>query len=88
MFCGLPHKVLEPVAFVNGVEDLKKRFVDPKRPDFILEKETFQKDIPADGLAPYASRIWVSTFFSNALPIFFFLRFFFFGVFLLLVTLP
>jgi hypothetical protein len=34
------------------------RFVDAKGPDFILDKG-YQNDIPADGLAPYANRIWV-----------------------------
>ena len=59
MFTGLPHKLLEPQQFLNAVGDLKKRFVDPKNSEFILHTEHFQKDIPADGLAPYASRIWV-----------------------------
>ncbi len=59
MFTGLPHKLLEPTQFVSAVGDLRKRFVDPKNADFILHTEHFQKDIPADGLAPYASRIWV-----------------------------
>jgi hypothetical protein len=72
MFTGLPHKVLEPAQFSNSVEELKKRFVDPKNPEFILHTEHFQKDIPADGLAPYASRIWVIFFPAPHHRIYFF----------------
>lgn len=35
------------------------RFIDPTANDFIF-KDTYAKDVPADGWAFYAERIWVS----------------------------
>lgn len=59
LFTALPHKVLVEEEFNKEVAVLRKRFIDPKEPGFLL-RENFRTDIPADGFAPYAERIWAT----------------------------
>jgi len=56
-FTGLPHKILAANEFSQGVENLRKRFLEAKTPDWIF-KEISAKDVPSDGVAAYASSIW------------------------------
>jgi hypothetical protein len=64
-FTTLPHKLLQPENFDQGVIELRKRFADQKDPDYVF-KPTYHKRIPADGVAPYMSGIWVrATIFSS-----------------------
>lgn len=57
-FTTLPHKVLMPDQFETAVQDLRKRFVDRSRDDFVF-KPSYHKRIPADGVAFYMEQIWV-----------------------------
>jgi hypothetical protein len=57
-FTTLPHKVLMPDQFETAVQDLRKRFVDRSREDFVF-KPSYHKRIPADGVAFYMEQIWV-----------------------------
>lgn len=57
-FTALPHKVLMPEKFEDAVKDLRKRFVDRTRDDFVF-KPAYHKRIPADGVAFYMEGIWV-----------------------------
>lgn len=56
-FVTLPHKLLQPAEFDTQVVELRKRFVDKQRPDFMFKPE-YHKRIPADGLPHYLSSIW------------------------------
>ncbi|KAL7411996.1 RHD3/Sey1 [Mrakia frigida] len=56
-FTALPHKVLMPEKFEDAVKDLRKRFVDRTREDFVF-KPAYHKRIPADGVAFYMEGIW------------------------------
>ena len=58
-FTGLPHKVLVPEKFENEVAELRKRFLDKSRSDYVFRTE-YHKRIPADGVAMYMEGIWVS----------------------------
>jgi len=58
-FTALPHKVLAEEEFYKEINVLRDRFVDPKNPQFVLGK-AYKKDIPSDGFAPYAERIWLT----------------------------
>jgi hypothetical protein len=57
-FTALPHKILAADKFEAEVQELRKRFVDKKRDDFIF-KPAYHKRIPADGVAFYMNNIWV-----------------------------
>ena len=57
-FTGLPHKVLLPEKFQTEVAELRKRFVDRERDDFVF-KPAYHKRIPADGVSHYMETIWV-----------------------------
>jgi hypothetical protein len=57
-FTALPHKILMPDQFETAVKDLRKRFVDRARDDFVF-KPSYHKRIPADGVAFYMEQIWV-----------------------------
>jgi hypothetical protein len=59
-FATLPHKLLQPDRFESEVLELRKRFTDPKDPDYVF-KPVYHKRIPADGVAPYMASIWVRT---------------------------
>ncbi|KAG1750326.1 RHD3/Sey1, partial [Suillus paluster] len=56
-FTALPHKILAADQFEAEVQELRKRFVDKKRDDFIF-KPAYHKRIPADGVAFYMENIW------------------------------
>ena len=58
-FSALPHKVLVPDKFEAEVQELKKRFVEKSRGDFVFSP-AYHKRIPADGVAFYMEGIWVS----------------------------
>ena len=57
-FAALPHKVLEAQKFESEVLELRKRFVDKSREDYVF-KPAYHKRIPADGVAFYMEGIWV-----------------------------
>ncbi|KAH9910461.1 root hair defective 3 GTP-binding protein [Fomitopsis serialis] len=56
-FAALPHKVLEAQRFESEVAELRKRFVDKSREDYVF-KPAYHKRIPADGVAFYMEGIW------------------------------
>ncbi|EPT04585.1 hypothetical protein FOMPIDRAFT_1113360 [Fomitopsis schrenkii] len=56
-FAALPHKVLEAQRFESEVLELRKRFVDKAREDYVF-KPAYHKRIPADGVAFYMEGIW------------------------------
>ncbi|KAI0730269.1 root hair defective 3 GTP-binding protein [Fomitopsis betulina] len=56
-FAALPHKVLDSQRFESEVLELRKRFVDKSRDDYIF-KPAYHKRIPADGVAFYMEGIW------------------------------
>ena len=58
-FAALPHKILLPEKFEEAVVDLRKRFTDRDREDFVF-KPAYHKRIPADGVPFYMEGIWVS----------------------------
>jgi hypothetical protein len=57
MYTSLSHKILDANTFAADAEALKHRFTDPDANDFIF-KDAYAKDVPADGWALYAERIW------------------------------
>jgi protein SEY1 len=57
-FTGLPHKILVPDKFQAEVKELRKRFTDKEREDYVF-KPIYHKRIPADGVAFYMDNIWV-----------------------------
>ena len=57
-FTALPHKILAADKFEAEVQELRKRFVDKQRDDFVF-KPAYHKRIPADGVAFYMENIWV-----------------------------
>lgn len=56
-FAALPHKVLMPDKFEAEVKELRKRFVDRSRDDYVF-KPAYHKRIPADGVGFYMDGIW------------------------------
>ncbi|TCD65089.1 Protein sey1 [Steccherinum ochraceum] len=56
-FATLPHKLLVPEKFEAEVLNLRGRFVDKARSDFVF-KPAYHKRIPADGVAFYMEGIW------------------------------
>ena len=57
-FAALPHKVLVPDKFESEVRELRKRFSDKSREDYVFSP-AYHKRIPADGVAFYMEGIWV-----------------------------
>ena len=57
-FTTLPHKILVPDKFEEEVRELRKRFVDKDRDDYLFQT-VYHKRIPADGAAFYMEGIWV-----------------------------
>ena len=57
-FTALPHKIFAADKFEAEVQELRKRFVDKDRDDYLF-KPTYHKRIPADGVAFYMNNIWV-----------------------------
>ena len=58
-FAALPHKILAADKFEAEVQQLRKRFMDKSRDDYVF-KPAYHKRIPADGVAFYMEGIWVS----------------------------
>ncbi|KAL1411658.1 Dynamin-like GTPase that mediates homotypic ER fusion [Vanrija albida] len=56
-FAALPHKILLPEKFEEAVVDLRKRFTDRTRPDYVFQP-AYHKRIPADGVGFYMEGIW------------------------------
>ncbi|KAF9816747.1 hypothetical protein IEO21_03909 [Rhodonia placenta] len=56
-FAALPHKVLAADKFESEVQELRKRFADKSREDYVF-KPAYHKRIPADGVAFYMEGIW------------------------------
>ncbi|KAI0321065.1 protein SEY1 [Amylostereum chailletii] len=56
-FTTLPHKVLVPDKFEQEVVNLRRRFTDKSRDDYLF-KSSYHKRIPADGVAFYMENIW------------------------------
>ena len=49
-FAALPHKILAADKFESEVGELRKRFADKSRSDYVF-KPAYHKRIPADGVA-------------------------------------
>lgn len=58
-FAALPHKILMPDDFEKAVLELRKRFTDRSRDDYVFQP-AYHKRIPADGVGFYMEGIWVS----------------------------
>jgi hypothetical protein len=56
-FAALPHKVLMPEKFEESVLELRKRFTDRSRADYVFQP-AYHKRIPADGVGFYMEGIW------------------------------
>ncbi|OCH93787.1 protein SEY1 [Obba rivulosa] len=56
-FAALPHKILVPDKFESEIQELRKRFVEKGREDYVF-KPAYHKRIPADGVAFYMEGIW------------------------------
>ena len=67
-FAALPHKILVPDKFEAEVADLRRRFVDRAREDYVF-KPAYHKRIPADGVAFYMEGIWVRDRFPFSVPL-------------------
>ncbi len=65
-FAALPHKVLAADKFELEIQELRRRFVDKSRDDYVF-KPSYHKRIPADGVAFYMDGIWVSVVRVNYL---------------------
>jgi protein SEY1 len=57
-FTALPHKILATEKFESSVLELRQRFVDKTREDYVF-KPAYHKRIPADGVSFYMEGIWV-----------------------------
>ncbi|KAG8980798.1 Dynamin-like GTPase that mediates homotypic ER fusion [Tulasnella sp. JGI-2019a] len=56
-FVGLAHKIFRPDQFQEDVAQLRGRFTDRSREDFIFQP-AYHKRIPADGFARYMGDVW------------------------------
>ncbi|KAG8882818.1 Dynamin-like GTPase that mediates homotypic ER fusion [Tulasnella sp. 332] len=56
-FVGLAHKILLPNQFQEDVLQLRRRFTDRTKEDFVF-KPAYHKRIPADGVAHYMEGVW------------------------------
>ncbi|KAK9766268.1 Dynamin-like GTPase that mediates homotypic ER fusion [Basidiobolus ranarum] len=56
-FAALPHKILLPQKFDEGVAALRKRFTDSSDAEYIF-KANYHKMIPADGFSTFLQAIW------------------------------
>ncbi|KAH9942378.1 root hair defective 3 GTP-binding protein [Epithele typhae] len=56
-FAALPHKILAADKFETEIGELRKRFLDKSRNDFLFSP-SYHKRIPADGVAFYMEGIW------------------------------
>ncbi|WWC69983.1 protein SEY1 [Kwoniella pini CBS 10737] len=56
-FATLPHKILMPEKFEDEVLELRRRFTDRSRSDYVFQP-SYHKRIPADGVGFYMEGIW------------------------------
>lgn len=56
-FAVLPNKIHQPEKFESDVVELRKRFVDKSRSDYVFQP-SYHKRIPADGIGHYMEGIW------------------------------
>lgn len=56
-FAALPHKILLPEKFEESVIELRNRFTDRTRKDYVFQP-AYHKRIPADGVPFYMDGIW------------------------------
>jgi hypothetical protein len=56
-FAALPHKVLMPEKFEEAVIELRERFTDKTRKDYVFQP-AYHKRIPADGVGFYMEGVW------------------------------
>lgn len=56
-FATLPHKVLQPSEFDQGVRALQRRFVDRDAEGYVFQTQ-YHKRIPIDGLPHYLASVW------------------------------
>ncbi|KAI0786786.1 root hair defective 3 GTP-binding protein [Abortiporus biennis] len=56
-FSALPHKILAADKFETETKELRQRFADKSRDDYVF-KPAYHKRIPADGVAFYMEGIW------------------------------
>ncbi|ORX84913.1 root hair defective 3 GTP-binding protein [Basidiobolus meristosporus CBS 931.73] len=56
-FAALPHKILLPEKFDEGVAALRRRFTDSSDPEYVF-KPYYHKMIPADGFSTFLEAIW------------------------------
>lgn len=57
-FAALPHKILKPAEFNEGIEGLQEIFFSSTSPKYLFPAEKYQKSVPIDGLSIYANGIW------------------------------
>ncbi|TXT04042.1 uncharacterized protein COLE_07739 [Cutaneotrichosporon oleaginosum] len=67
-FAVLPHKIHQPEKFEADVVELRKRFVDKTRPDYVFQP-AYHKRIPADGLSHYMEGIWAQVLANKDLDL-------------------
>ncbi|TRM70209.1 RHD3/Sey1 [Schizophyllum amplum] len=56
-FTALPHKILVPDKFETEVANLRTRFANKDKSDYLF-KPLYHKRIPADGVSMYMENIW------------------------------
>ncbi|GJE90121.1 P-loop containing nucleoside triphosphate hydrolase [Phanerochaete sordida] len=56
-FATLSHKIFAAEQFESDVQELRKRFMDKGRDDYVFQR-AYHKRIPADGVALYMESIW------------------------------
>lgn len=64
-FTALPHKILATDQFELETRNLRGRFVDKTKSDYLF-KPIYHKRIPADGVAFYMENIWVRSTHSTS----------------------
>ncbi|KAK9370849.1 RHD3/Sey1 [Lipomyces kononenkoae] len=56
-FAALPHKILQPERFRQGVDSLGHRFESEHDDDYVFDK-SYHRNVPADGWSMYAQSVW------------------------------
>ncbi|BEI94567.1 uncharacterized protein CcaverHIS019_0701390 [Cutaneotrichosporon cavernicola] len=67
-FAVLPHKIHQPEKFEADVVELRRRFVDKTRPDYVFQP-SYHKRIPADGLNHYMEGVWAQVLANKDLDL-------------------
>lgn len=63
-FATLSHKIFAAYKFESDIHELRKRFVDKSRDDYVF-RTAYHKRIPADGIAFHMESIWVWSAFAR-----------------------